>query len=144
LLKHLGNLDVHHIGSTSIPGLSAKSIIDIAVLIPSLEDAQKYLSPLAELGYEYKPAQSSQERYFFVKANPVQFHLSLAQSEKFSYWKRQILFLDYLREHPDTLRQYEELKKDLIKKFPDAGPQYTEGKSEFIQNILLLAEKEQK
>ncbi|MBI2410402.1 MAG: GrpB family protein [Candidatus Kerfeldbacteria bacterium] len=144
LLKHLGNLDIHHIGSTSIPGLSAKPVIDIVVLIPSLEDAQKYLLSLAELGYEYKPAQSSQERYFFVKGNPAQFHLSLAQPEKFSYWKRQVFFLDYLREHPDALRQYEELKKDLIKKFPDAGPQYTEGKSEFIQYILLLAEKEQK
>lgn len=144
LLQYLHNVDIHHIGSTSIVGLSAKPIIDIAVLIPSLEDAKKYFPPLAELGYEYKPAQSSQERYFFVKGNPIQFHLSLAQPEKFSFWKRQVLFLDYLKKHSDAFKEYEVLKKDLIQKFPDGGNEYSAGKSTFIQKILLLAEKEQK
>lgn len=143
LLQHLDDVEIHHIGSTSIPELSAKPIIDIAVLIPSLEDAQKYLAPLAELGYEYKPAQSSQERYFFVKGNPVQFHLSLAQRERFSYWRRQVLFLDYLKKHPEACKEYETVKKNLIEKFPDGGNEYSAGKSEFIQTILLLAEKEQ-
>ncbi|MBI2411193.1 MAG: GrpB family protein [Candidatus Kerfeldbacteria bacterium] len=137
-------VEIHHIGSTAIPGLCAKPIIDIAMLIPSLKDAEKYIQPLAELGYEYQPERSSVERYFFVKGNPVKFHLSLAQPDTFSYWKRQVLFLDYLQRHPDTLKEYEELKKDLIKKFPDAGKEYSEGKSEFIQRILMLAEKEQK
>lgn len=137
-----GFLDIQHIGSTAIPLMSAKPIIDIAVLIPSLENAGKYIAPLKEMGYQFFEDRSSVERLFFVKGEPPKFHLSLAQPEKFSYWKRQILFRDYLRQHHDLALEYEALKKCLIEKYPDGRQQYCDGKNEFVQKILILAGKD--
>ena len=134
-------LDIQHIGSTSIPRMSAKPIIDIAVLIPSLDVAEKYIAPLSELGYQFFKDRSSVERLFFVKGEPPKYHLSLAQPEKFSYWKRQILFRDYLILHHDLALEYEALKKWLIEKYPDISQPYSDGKNEFVQKILMLADK---
>jgi len=135
-------LDIQHIGSTAIPAMSAKPIIDMAILIPSLDDAKKYLIPLGEIGYQFFKDRSSVERLFFVKGEPPKFHLSLAQPEKFSYWKRQILFRDYLIEHHDQALEYEASKKCLIEKYPDIGQEYSDGKNEFVQKILMLAEND--
>jgi len=134
-------LDVQHIGSTAIPKMSAKPIIDIAVLIPSLDDAEKFINPLSEIGYQFFKDRSSVERLFFVKEEPPKYHLSLTRPEKFSYWKRQILFRDYLIQHNDQALEYEALKKHLIEKFPNARQEYCDGKNEFVQKILILAEK---
>jgi GrpB-like predicted nucleotidyltransferase (UPF0157 family) len=133
-------LDIQHIGSTAIPHLSAKPIIDIAVLIPTLDDAEKYMDPLSEIGYQFFKDRSSVERLFFVKDEPPKYHLSLAQPEKFSYWKRQLLFRDYLIQHHDLALEYEALKKRLIEKYPDGRQEYCDGKNEFVQKILMLAE----
>jgi GrpB-like predicted nucleotidyltransferase (UPF0157 family) len=135
-------LDIQHIGSTAIPAMSAKPIIDIAVLVPSLDDAEKYINPLSAIGYQFFKDRSSVERLFFVKGEPPKFHLSLAQPEKFSYWKRQILFRDYLIQHHDQALEYEALKKRLIEKYPDGRQEYCDGKNEFIQKILMLAEND--
>lgn len=134
-------LDIQHIGSTAIPQMSAKPIIDIVVLIPILEDAKKYLEPLKKIGYQFYKNRSSVERLFFVKGEPPKYHLSLAQPEKFSFWKRQILFRDYLIQHHDDALEYEALKKRLIEKYPDGQQEYCDGKNEFVQKILMLAEK---
>jgi len=134
-------LDVQHIGSTAIPGILSKPVIDIAVLIPSLSNAHQYVVLLEGLGYTYFPERSSVERLFLTKGNPPQFHLSLAQQEKFSFWKRQILFRDYLLAHPNQAKEYEILKEKLLDKHSDAGQLYSDGKSDFVNNILSLAEK---
>lgn len=121
-------LDIQHIGSTSIPDLLSKPIIDIAVRIAFFVDADKFIKPLAEMGYVYKPDKSSTERHFFQKGSPVQFHLSISYDDRGGYWKRQILFRDYLRENTDARREYEDIKL----KATDKGP--------FVQKILFLAE----
>lgn len=134
-------IDIQHIGSTAIPQMSAKPIIDIVVLIPSLEKAEKYIEPFNKIGYQFFKDRSSVERLFFVKGEPPKYHLSLAQPEKFSYWKRQILFRDYLRQHHNLALEYKALKKHLIEKYPDGRQQYCDGKNEFINKILTLAEE---
>lgn len=134
-------LDIQHIGSTAIPRMSAKPIIDIAILIPSLDNTEKYIEHLETIGYQFFKDLSSAERIFFVKGEPPKFHLSIAQPEKFSYWKRQLLFRDYLRQHHDLALEYEALKKCLIEKYPDGRQQYCDGKNEFVNKILALAEK---
>lgn len=135
-------LDIEHIGSTSLTNIAAKPIIDIAVAIESLEDAQQFIEPLSRIAYEYFPESSSQERFFFRKGDPVKFHLSLAQKDKFSYWKRQILFRDYLRTHPDMAREYEALKFELLAQDPTGSTSYLAGKTAFVEKILKLAEHE--
>lgn len=132
-------IEVQHIGSTAVPDLAAKPIIDIAILVPSIENADTYIKQLEKLDYIYQPERSSVERYFFTKNDPPTFHLSLAQPDKYSFWERQKLFRDYLISHPATAKEYEELKKSLIKEHPDGRQEYCDGKSEFINNVLKLA-----
>lgn len=133
-------LNIEHIGSTSIEGLPAKPIIDIAVMIENHKDADKFIEPLTKIGYKYDSP--SAERHFFIKGNPVEFHLSIAYFDQGGFWKRQVLFRDYLRNHPETREEYAKLKKDLLQKYPTGKEDYIKGKSDFVQKVLLLAEKE--
>src|ERR1035437_2598503 len=103
-------LDIQHIGSTSIPNLSAKPIIDIGVLVNSIDDVQGFVSKLSTIGYDYKSDMSSVERIFLRKGNPFEYHLSIA-CPKHTFWNRNITFRDYLRKHPEFVKEYEELKK---------------------------------
>ncbi len=142
IAQALGNdcLEIEHIGSTAIPGILSKPIVDIAVRIPSLKASEKYLAPLQAIGYTYFPERSSVERMFLAKGVPPTLHLSLTESEKFSYWKRQILFRDYLRSHADIAKEYEILKANLIQKYPDISQGYSDGKGEFVKKVLSLTE----
>ncbi|MFH0891361.1 MAG: GrpB family protein [Candidatus Falkowbacteria bacterium] len=128
-------IDIEHIGSTAIPGIHSKPIIDIAVLIRSFKIAKDFIPALRKAGYKYSEKRSSFERYFFSKGDPAKFHLSLANPDTL-YVKRQIAFRDYLNNHPEKAKEYENLKSDLIKKYPSGRDEYSYGKSEFINTIL--------
>lgn len=135
-------MEIEHIGSTAIEGLSGKPIVDMAVLIKSYQDADKFIEPLESLGYRYDKEKSSGERHLFRKGNPTEFHLSIAYSDKGGFWERQILFRDYLRTHPEFREEYEKLKEDLLKKDSVDSETYTSGKTEFVQKILYLAKQD--
>ena len=130
---------IEHIGSTSIPGLSAKPIIDIAMLIEKREDGDGFIKPVRELGYQYDKLNSSGERHFFRKGNPTEFHLSIAYKDKGSFWERQILFRDYLRSYPEFRDEYRRLKENLLQNDPSGKGNYISGKSEFVNKVLELA-----
>lgn len=130
-------IDIQHIGSTAIPHIMAKPIIDIAVLIPTLEEAHLLVPVLEKHGYLYQKEKSSQERFYFTKGEPEEYHLSLAQPHTYSYFKRQILFRDYLKTHPEIAKEYEKLKLDALAK--DAS-NYLHAKGPFIEKVLELAE----
>lgn len=131
-------VSIEHIGSTAVPKLAAKPIIDIVVLIPSIKNVDSYIKQLENLDYIYRPKRSSVERFFFTKNDPPTFHLSLAQIDKYSFWKRQKNFRDFLISHPDIAKKYEKLKMSLIKKYPDGRQEYCDGKDKFINNVLKL------
>jgi GrpB-like predicted nucleotidyltransferase (UPF0157 family) len=136
-------LKIEHIGSTSISGLSSKPIIDIAVLIENHNDADSFTEPLANIGYIPHPTYpKSTERYFYIKGDPIEYHLSIAYADQGGFWDRQILFRDYLRNHPETRDEYGNLKIELLKKYPTGKDGYIEGKSDFINKVLKLAELE--
>ncbi|MDO8603971.1 MAG: GrpB family protein [bacterium] len=150
LLVVFGDLaiEIQHIGNTSIPGMSAKPIIDIAVLIESIDDIDKIVSMLNSLGYSYEPSMSSAERIFFRKGESVEYHVSVA-CPAHTFWLRQILFRDYLRSHSEFVKEYEELKNGNLKVTPEEDFEdlsfsevYNRGKSEFVKKVLDLAEKE--
>ena len=132
-------ITIEHIGSTSIEGLSSKSIIDIAVLIDNYQNADKFIEPLSKLSYWYDKDKSSSERHFFRKGNPTEFHLSIAYTDRGGFFDRQIVFRDYLRNHPNVRDEYVKLKEELLKTDPTGKDKYISGKSEFIQKILDLA-----
>ncbi len=140
-------LDIQHIGSTSIPDISAKPIIDIGVLVSSIEDIDLFTSKLSAIEYEYKPEMSSVERIFLRKGNPVEYHLSICCPVHL-FWSRNIAFRDYLRTHPDLAKEYEELKTINLSETPQEdlndlsrSKTYNKGKGDFVQKVLDLAKK---
>jgi GrpB-like predicted nucleotidyltransferase (UPF0157 family) len=140
LLSLLGNdaLDIQHIGSTAIPEIVSKPIVDIMALLPTIQNASKYLDSLHTLGYFYSKERSSTERYFFTKGDPVSVHLSLTDKST-PYWDRQLAFRDYLLAHREIAKEYEVLKRSLIEHYPSGKDKYSYGKSEFVAAVLRKA-----
>ena len=142
--EHL--LAIEHIGSTSVPGLSAKPIIDMLLGVETLDQADACLDPLQQIGYEYLP-----ERTAFTKARrflrkyppggPVGYHLHLLQPSN-PYWTVLLVFRNYLRHHPATAHQYSELKQQLAEQFPTDRLAYLHGKADFIHAVLQVAQQE--
>ncbi len=127
-------LEIEHIGSTSIPGLAAKPIIDIVVMIEDYRQAARFAPLLANIGYVVQPA--STERDYYIKGMPTDFHLSIAFADRGGFWPRQIIFREYLRKHPDVRQQYEQLKKELLQADPTGRGSYLAGKTEFVHGVL--------
>jgi GrpB-like predicted nucleotidyltransferase (UPF0157 family) len=131
-----------HIGSTAVPGLVAKPIIDVLVSVHSLIEAKQIaVSPLEELGYAYWFDNPDPQRMFFVKGlppnSPRTHHLHLVESG--SVLLERLLFRDYLREHPDEALRYAQLKRLLAEQFPTDREAYTSGKTEYVQSVMQKA-----
>ena len=130
-------LEIQHVGSTSIKGLTAKPIIDIAASIRKIEDARQCVAPLESVGYEYKGENGIPERHFFVKGIPRKFHLHFVVKDG-ELWRNYIKFRDRLRENAELKNEYARLKKDLAKRFEQDRAAYTESKKPFIERVLKL------
>lgn len=133
-------LAIEHIGSTAIAGIFAKPIIDILVGVGDLSEVEKYLSPLEQIGYEYRgEAGIAGRRYFRKGISAVStHHLSIAETGG-EIWRRHILFRDYLRANAEAAQRYDELKKNLATKFRDRREDYTNAKTGFVEEILAKA-----
>ncbi len=121
-----------HIGSTAVPGMLAKPVVDILLGVDSLEDARETFPPILEkLGYAFWEDNPKKDRLFFVKGlppnGPRTFHIHVTTLDS-EMWER-VLFRDYLRTHPEEARRYEELKQDLASKYPEDREAYSEGKT---------------
>ncbi|TMB93648.1 MAG: GrpB family protein [Chloroflexi bacterium] len=142
--------DIQHVGSTSIPGIAAKPIIDIAVHLRSLVDALYCITPLMELGYECLGEFGIPGRIYFRKrtdqprrgqshdgiARTHQIHMYELRNEQY---EKQIVFRDYLRAHPDAAREYEALKRQLAERHARDVEAYALAKSDFVLDILARA-----
>lgn len=133
---------LEHIGSTSVPNLCAKPTIDILGGLRHLEDATHILEPLAGLGYIYIPEYEDTlpERRYFDKNRTSEdgFHLHVVEIDSY-FWRRHIAFRDYLRSHPEAVREYDELKTRLARECGPDREKYTDSKTEFVQRIERLA-----
>ncbi len=142
ILDALGDLavGVEHAGSTAVPGLGAKPIIDIMVAVRTLSDVEHCIQPLEGLGYEYRGEAGVPGRLFFRKfTGGVRTHHLHIVERSGEQWERNVLFRDYLRLHPDVAGQYYELKKRLAKEFGVDPEGYLAGKAEFIESVLARA-----
>jgi GrpB-like predicted nucleotidyltransferase (UPF0157 family) len=130
---------IHHFGSTAIPGLSAKPIIDIMVGVASLEASKPAIELLAALDYQYSPYKTD-EKHWFCKPAPSKrthhLHLIAVSHPEF---KAKLAFRDYLRTHQKERDAYERLKILLAKKFKNDREAYTSAKSDFIKSIVSKA-----
>jgi GrpB-like predicted nucleotidyltransferase (UPF0157 family) len=136
---------VEHVGSTSVPGLAAKPIIDMLVGLRSLGDAVYCVAPLTALGYEYVPqleAMLPERRYFRRFQSGIRTHQIHMVEEGGPFWTRHLQFRDYLRAHPVTAAEYETLKRRLADEFTADRPAYTDAKTAFIRRVEALARGE--
>ena len=131
--------DIQHVGSTAVPGLRAKPVIDIAVGLRSLEDAPALIPQLESIGYENRPEIQIPGELFLRRIGGTH-HLHLLQHQS-SYWMDYLNFRDHLRQDAGAARRYLELKTALARQFAQDRPSYTRGKAAFIQGILAEAGK---
>ena len=129
-------LRIEHIGSTSIPGLSAKPIIDILVSIARLEDAWKCIAPLARLGYTFVDYPDNLDRRFFRKGFPRTHHIHIVQ-EGGSEEHEKLRFRDALRSDPGLCQAYQALKLQLSAAHRYDRARYAEEKTDFVRSILV-------
>ncbi|HEX8636524.1 MAG TPA: GrpB family protein, partial [Pyrinomonadaceae bacterium] len=85
---------IEHVGSTSISGIAAKPIIDIAVGVKKLEDGERCVAPLKNIGYKYRGEHGIAGRFYFVKGEPRTHHLHLVEKDS-DFWRSHLLFRDY-------------------------------------------------
>lgn len=130
---------IHHVGSTSVPDLDSKPVIDILVGVQSLQESHSCFERLAALEYLYAPYRS-EEMHWFCKPDPSRrthhLHLVPVDSPRF---RDELAFRDYLRGDRETALEYGALKRDLARRFEHDREAYTDAKDEFIGAVLRRA-----
>ncbi|HEY6375120.1 MAG TPA: GrpB family protein [Edaphobacter sp.] len=134
---------IEHFGSTAIPGLVAKPIIDILVAVRSVREAREIaMRPMEVLGYAFWSDNPQRDRLFFVKGLPPaaphrthHVHITELGSDM---WER-LLFRDYLRTHPDEASHYGALKLELMAQYKDDREAYTTAKTTYVYEVMSKA-----
>ena len=145
LAHYLPARGVHleHIGSTAVPGLAAKPIIDIAIAIPSFKRLTATTKALVRSGYTYKGEYGLSGRHFFTLGDPVTIHLHLVEPTS-EHWVKWLAFRDYLITWPKEAARYDRFKHTLARRFANNRDGYTKAKSPFIDAMLAKALKKDK
>ncbi len=129
-------LAIEHMGSTAVPGLAAKPIIDMIVVLPSADDVPQAIERLATLGYVHRGNLGIEGREAF--SSPLELpahHLYVCPAGSLGLLNP-LAVRDYLRTHPEMARAYGDLKKSLAAEFPHDIDSYVSGKTDFILSIL--------
>ena len=138
-------LRVEHVGSTAVPGLAAKPVVDIQVSVPSLDPLGHFVEQLSQIGYNYLPLGAFDLVYPFFQKPAVwpsthHVHLCVVGSEQ---ERKHLAFRDYLRNHPSVAAEYVTLKRQLASVHQggtiESQERYSLSKSEFIASVLMRA-----
>lgn len=129
---------IEHAGSTAVPGLDAKPVMDLMAGVRSPADGDRCVRPLEALGYERRGGGGVTGRIFFRTLSPRACHLSLAVVGG-GFWEEHLLFRDYLRAHPRTAREYARLKHELAIRFRHDREAYTQARTGFIEAVVRRA-----
>lgn len=132
---------LEHIGSTAIPGLSAKPVIDILAGRPGNVSGDAYVPAFKQLGYEHKGSFGIPGRNYFRRGSPRTHHVHLV-SWSSEFWQDHLLFRDYLRTHPLVAREYDTIKRELAAMYLQDRERYTDAKGPFIRSIVRRARAE--
>jgi GrpB-like predicted nucleotidyltransferase (UPF0157 family) len=140
-LAEFAPLALEHVGSTAIPGLAAKPIIDIVLILPDTAMWPTLIEPIQALGYVYWVDNPRQDRLFFVKGMPPfgtrrthHVHVRLPDDAQ-----AMLRFRDHLRAHADIAARYAALKYELAAQNPTNRDAYTEAKADFVSAVLRQA-----
>lgn len=142
LQKVLGDkfIATEHVGSTAIPDVKAKPILDLMLAIPDLEHWEWAQEPLTKLGYEFRrDFRKEQGHILFVKGpEENRTHYLKITELNSDFWTEHILFRDYLINNPQYRVEYQNLKEKLFGEHGGNREPYTKGKEEFVRKILKL------
>ena len=145
---------VHHVGSTSIPGMPAKPILDIAVLLREFEDGERCIEPMESIGYFHKGVDEVDipNDRFFLRGHPpregcadseeIRTHVLHMYTLDSPIRRNHFAFRDYLIAHPEVAAEYARLKLILADKHSDDRTAYSAGKGSFIREVLAKAAEE--
>jgi GrpB-like predicted nucleotidyltransferase (UPF0157 family) len=145
-LEMIGRIE--HFGSTAVPGMAAKPIVDMLVEVRSLEETKSRIVPVLEAeGYDYfwRPTHGDEGPPFyawFIKrdANGVRTHHIHMVENDFAHWER-LLFRDYLIEHPEVASEYAALKVRLARDCANDRVAYTNGKTDYVVRVTQVAKE---
>jgi GrpB-like predicted nucleotidyltransferase (UPF0157 family) len=134
---------IEPIGATAVPGLAGKPVIDIMVGVDDIERSGRAVAALIDLGYQYAPEfeQEVPERRYFFKGEPHSHHVHMVEVTG-PLWENHLLFRDYLRTHPEAVREYSKLKRGLAARFRNDRPAYAEGKAGFVDSVVAAARRQ--
>jgi GrpB-like predicted nucleotidyltransferase (UPF0157 family) len=131
---------IEHVGSTAVPGLDAKPVIDLMVGVRDIRRADHCIRPLEGIGYSYWAENLNLERMLFVKFvdadRTSRTHNLHVVEMGGDLWNDRLVFRNYLRAHPKTAREYARLNHDLASRFRDDREAYTGAKTGFVSTVL--------
>jgi len=131
--EHL--LDIQHVGSTAIPNVPAKPILDILIGVRDFEAATVCVAPLVSLGYTYRGENGIPRRHYFVKGNPRTHHVHMVEIGSDS-WRATLRFRDLLRMNQALATEYARGKKRLVRLYSDNRDMYQREKDKIVERIL--------
>ncbi|HEV2972232.1 MAG TPA: GrpB family protein [Pirellulales bacterium] len=133
-----GSAVIEHIGSTAVPGLAAKPVIDILIGLADFAQANSFVPRIEQLGYEYVPQYETEmpfRRFFRKEQSGVRTHHIHMVAIGTDFWQRHLRFRDYLRTHPETAAQYAALKHTLAARDWQDMNEYADAKTDFIRSV---------
>lgn len=135
-------ISLDHIGSTSVPGLGAKPIIDILAGVKDRRTADEIVKTMKHLGYAHVSPGDHQDWFYCIcrVARGTRFHLHLIRHGS-KFHAKHIIFREWLRAHPDDARRYYELKRNLAQRYSQDSIAYADAKTDFIDSIVGKAKK---
>lgn len=135
-------LGIEHIGSTAIPGMDAKPILDLMMAVPQIDRYDIYVETLEKLGYQFRRDYRKEQEHVLLVKGPEEkrtHYLKMTTLDS-NFWREHILFRDYLIRHPERADIYRQLKYNLLEKYGGERSNYTDDKAPFIKETLKLAE----
>lgn len=127
---------LEHVGSTAVPGLRAKPTIDACIVVASSRDLPYVITALAKVGYTHRGDLGVPGREAFKPPAGLPKHHLYASPRQSLSLRNQLSVRDYLRTHPDAVREYGDLKQALAERFPEDIDSYIAGKTDFIVGIF--------
>jgi GrpB-like predicted nucleotidyltransferase (UPF0157 family) len=132
------HLAIEHVGSTAIPGLAAKPILDLLGGYPRGADVSVYIDALSRSGYVHRGEQGIPGRQFFRRGEPRAYHFHMAEKNG-TFWREHLAFRDALRSQPELRDAYAALKLQLAEKYQYDREAYINGKTEFVRTVVVEA-----
>ena len=128
-------LDIQHVGSTSIPNVPAKPILDILLGVRDFEQATALVEPMVSIGYTYRGENGIPRRHYFVKGDPRTHHVHMVELRSDS-WSLTLRFRDLLRTNPELADEYAREKEHLVLLHSGNREQYQRDKDRIVESIL--------